>query len=375
MRILVGMPEEGAQGGPGACEPPFIDELRQSGHEVEEEVYVYAKVNVGLRSRAERVLKTARVFRKRLRERDFDLVHINTSFDTKALLRDATIVPRLRFNQTKVFLKFHGSDGALLERSNPALAALIRRVLSHADGIGVLSSEERENFLRAGIPENKVSVVKNVVEVDTAQRNTEFLRHWNLPADRPLLLFIGRFIPAKGLLDVIKACGLGRDAGQNFLLLCVGDGPQRAEAEDLVVHQRLSPWVRFFGYIPEQETRQFYANSHALLFPTYHIEGFPMVIFNAAANGLPIITTRIRAAADYLRDPDNCRWVEPRNPEMLAAKIVELVENPELRSAMALQNRELAQKFTADVVAPEYLSIYRQLIAEKAEPARTSRDS
>ena len=363
MRILVGMPEQGAQGGPAACEPPFIDQLRRSGHEVEEEVYVYAKVNVGFASRAERVLKTARVFRKRLCQSNFDLVHINTSFDTKALLRDAAIVPRLRVKQTKVFLKFHGSDNALLERSNPAVAAVIRRVLRHADGLGLLSSEERENFLRAGVPANKVFVVKNVVEVNQAQRNPDFLTHWHLPADRPLLLFIGRFIAAKGLFDVIIACGLLRDAGQNFLLLCVGDGPQRAEAEALVAKHQLQPWVRFFGYIPEEETQQFYANSQVLLFPTYHIEGFPMVIFNAAANGLPVITTKIRAAADYLREPDNCFWVEPKNPEMLARQVRQLMENPELRASMALQNRRLAQQFTAEVVTPEYLSTYRELMA------------
>jgi len=365
VRILVGMPEQGAQGGPAACEPPFIEELRRSGHEVEEEVYVYARANVGFHSRAQRVLKTARVLRARLRQSDFDLVHLNTSFDVKALLRDASIVPRLHFKRTKIFLKFHGSDASLLETKNPVLAALRRRVLSHADGIGVLSSEERANFLRAGIPEKKVFLVKNVVEVNVHEPDSDFLRHWSLPDDRPLLLFIGRFIPAKGLLDVILACGLLRDAGKTFLLLCVGDGPERVEAEALIAKRHLQSWVRFSGYIPERETRKFYANSTILLFPTYHIEGFPMVIFNAAANGLPIITTRMRAAADYLREPDNCYWVEPTNPEMLAEKIVQLINNIELRSAMALKNRALAQRFSADIIAPEYVSTYRQLIASE----------
>ena len=371
MRILVGMPEQGARGGPAACEPPFIEELRRSGHEVEEEVYVYARVNVALPYRAQRVLKTARVFRERLRQSDFDLIHINTSFDAKALLRDASIVPRLHFSRAKTFLKFHGSDAGLLETKNPALAALRRRVLSHADGVGVLSSEERANFLRAGIPEKKVFLVKNVVETNVQEPDSEFLRHWSLPDDRPLLLFIGRFIPAKGLLDVILACGLVRDTGKKFLLLCVGDGPARAEAEAMVAKHHLQSWVRFFGYIPEEETRKFYANSTMLLFPTYHIEGFPMVIFNAAANGLPIITTRVRAAADYLREPDNCYWVEPENPVMLADQIVQLMNDPELRSAMALKNRALAQRFSADIVAPEYVSIYRQLIAPKEDAHST----
>src|SRR5882672_8109477 len=130
MRILVGMPEPGAQGGPAACEPPFIAELRRLGHEVEEEVYAYANTDVGLLSRAKRVLRTARRFRERLATSKFDLVHINTAFDLKALLRDAVIVPGLHSSRAKIFLKFHGSDGQLLATKNPLLATLRRRVLS-----------------------------------------------------------------------------------------------------------------------------------------------------------------------------------------------------------------------------------------------------
>ena len=280
-------------------------------------------------------------------------------------MRDAVIVPRLRSEHTRVFLKFHGSDGDLLKTKGPMLTALRRRVLACADGIGVLSSEERENFLQAGVPAEKVFLVKNVVEESVPKPDPDFFRIWGLPDDRPLLLFIGRFISAKGLLDVIVASGLLRDGGQKFLLLCVGDGPTRVEAEALVEKLDLKSSVRFFGYLPEQQTQTFYAHSSMLLFPTYHIEGFPMVIFNAAANGLPIITTRIRAAADYLREPDHCLWVEPKNPEMLAEKIGQLLRDADLRSAMAANNRILAQRFSANIVTAEYLSIYRQLISSK----------
>jgi glycosyltransferase involved in cell wall biosynthesis len=363
VRVLVGMPEQGAQGGPAACEPPFIEELRRLGHEVEKEIYAHAAVNVGFRSRARRVLKTARVLRERLRQSDFDLVYINTAFDMKALMRDALIVPRLRFRRTKLFLKFHGSDAGLLETKNPVLATLRRRVLSHADGIGVLSSEERANFLCAGIPEKKVFLVKNVVEGNSHQRNSKFLRHWSLPDDRPLLLFIGRFIPTKGLLDVIRACGLLRNGGQKFVLLCLGDGPARSEAETQVRRLNLQDHVRFFGYIPEDQTGDFYVNGDVLLFPTYHIEGFPMVIFNAAAAGLPIITTRIRAAADYLAEPENCLWVEPRNPSQLAEAILTLFSKSEVRKAMSANNRMLVERFSAETVTREYLKVFDRVLS------------
>jgi glycosyltransferase involved in cell wall biosynthesis len=358
MRILVGMPEKGSQGGPAACEPPFVAELRRLGHEVVEEIYAYAEANSGLAGRVNRVLGTARRFQDRVRAGDFDLVHINTALDTRALLRDVVVVPRLSAQGPKIFLKFHGSDAHLLETKNPVLATLRRRLLSHADGIGVLSTEEQANFQRAGVSEQKVFVVKNVVEKHS-QRSPEFLRRWNLPDDRPLLLFIGRFIPAKGLLDVIAACGLLRDGGQQFLLLCIGDGPARSEAETLVRRLNLQDYVRFFGYIPEEQTAGFYINGDVLLFPTYHTEGFPMVIFNAAAAGLPIITTRIRAAADYLQEPENCLWAEPRRPDLLADRITELLEKPELRLSMAGNNKALAGQFSAEIVTAEYVKAYQ----------------
>ena len=361
MRILVGVPEQGSQGGPAACETPFIAELRRLGHDIVEEIYAYAESESGVTSRVNRVFGTARLFQKRVREGSFDLVHINTSFDTRALLRDAVVVPRLSAQGPKIFLKFHGSDTQLLKTKNPALAILWRRLLSHADGIGVLSTEEQADFLRAGVSEQNVFVVKNVVERNTQQRNPEFLRRWNLPDDRPLLLFIGRFIPTKGLLDVIVASGLFRDAGKQFLLLCLGDGPARPEAEGLVQRLNLQDYVRFFGYIPEEQTAGFYVNSEVLLFPTYHTEGFPMVIFSAAAAGLPIITTRIRAAADYLTEPDNCLWVEPKRPHRLAEKITRLLAQPDEQNRMRLNNRQLAVRFSAETVTREYLESYKRL--------------
>ncbi|HXM36980.1 MAG TPA: glycosyltransferase family 4 protein, partial [Pyrinomonadaceae bacterium] len=361
MRILVGIPEKGSQGGPAACEPPFIAELRRLGHEVVEEVYAYAETQSGLAVRASRVLGTARRFQHCVRYSRFDLVHINTSLDPKALLRDAVIVPRLSSRGAKIFLKFHGSDERLLQTKNPLLTALRRRLLSHADGIGVLSTAEQANFLRAQVPEQEVFVVKNVVEENSQERSPEFLRLWNLPDDRPLLLFIGRFVPTKGLLDVIAACALLRDAGHKFLLLCLGDGPARSAAELLVRRLNLQDCVRFFGYILEEQTAGFYANSTVLLFPTYHTEGFPMVIFNAAAAGLPIVTTRIRAAADYLKEPENCLWAEPCRPDWLVEKITELLTNDQLRLGMAANNKELAARFSDEIVTAEYLDAYRQI--------------
>ncbi len=375
MRILIGMPEAGARGGPPACEPPFVAALRdlvskgaadrgaaEGVAEVREETYSRAAVS-GWAGRAARVRTTAQYFGELLRSEDFDVVHINTSFDKRALLRDAYLVPGLPATPARIFLKFHGSDARLLETRNPLWSALRQRLFASAAGIGVLSSEERENFLRAGVPEAKLFQVSNVVEAGAHESRADFLRRWNLPADKALLLFIGRFIPAKGLLDTIRACASLRGRGPESLLLCVGDGPARAEAEVEVARLGMREQVRFFGYVPEEQAANFYAHSSALIFPTYHYEGFPLAVFYAVAAGLPMVTTRIRAAADYLREPENCLWVSARQPEELAERILRLLGDGELCARMAANNRALVERFSAARVAAQYLGIYRRLVA------------
>jgi glycosyltransferase involved in cell wall biosynthesis len=415
----MGMPDRDSLGGPAACEPPFAEGLRALGASVTEETYVYGERlgRTTLRQRVVRVLRTARSLRRRLRREQFDIVHLNTSFDRMALLRDAATVRLLRPTRAKIFLKFHGSDAALFETRNPALRALVRFVLAGADGIGLLSSEERENFTRAGIDGRKLFVVKNVVAgadavspPDAATRAQDDEDKVSQPRaatgaqsdadmvsppdavsqtdvsavsppgadalsqtaaasgaracageETPLLLFVARFIPAKGLADVLAACAILRDEGRAFELHCLGDGEARAAWEAEAARLGLQPRVRFHGYVPEAETAKFYARSTMLVFPTYHYEGFPMVIFKSIAAGLPVITTRIRAAADYLSEPDNCLWTEPRNPRMLADKIAHLLDRPDARALMRRRNLELARQFTAPSVAPEYLEIYNRL--------------
>ena len=393
----MGMPDRESLGGPAACEPPFVEGLRRLGVEVEEETYVYGDKLAGttLWDRVARVVRVARGLRRRLRASSFDVLHLNTSFDTKALIRDVVTLLLLPRRPARIFLKFHGSDARLLETGNPALRLFRRVLLKRADGLGLLSTEERENFKRAGVDERKIFVVKNVLEFEEddagrdvrgaggeasvgrratpdERRGAHLASKLEVSAETPLLLFVARFIPAKGLTDCVRACAALRERGFQFRLLCVGDGPARAEAEREVGRLHLEGQVRFFGYIPEGETREFYAGSTMLLFPTYHYEGFPMVVFKSLAAGLPIVTTRIRAAADYLREPDNCLWVEPREPSMLAEKIVRLLEEPTLRASMSENNRKLARAFDAETVSREYLDAYRQLLEGEAAASRAS---
>ncbi len=367
MRVLVGMPTKEARGGINACEMPFIEALKRYGIEVSEEIYSYDDKPAHPAQRVARVLRTARRLRRRIRAERFDIIHLNTSFDLKAILRDVTVVFLLGGGQARIFLKFHGSDAHLLQKRHSLLGLVIHRMLARVDGVGILSSEERDRFVRARVTQTKLFIVKNAVEESRVERDPEFAKRWKIDAEFPALLFISRFIPAKGLIDVIRACRIVRDSGHQFTLLCVGDGPARREAEEEVSRAELQSNVRFLGFLDEKQANEFYANSSMLVFPTYHGEGFSMAIFQSVAAGLPIITTRIRAAADYLNEPANCLWVAPRSPAMLAEKITYLLNDTKLREAMGQNNRRLAAEFAPEVVVSEYIAIYNQLIERSSQ--------
>jgi glycosyltransferase involved in cell wall biosynthesis len=198
-------------------------------------------------------------------------------------------------------------------------------------------------------------VVKNVVDS----------RPFNDPkkevSRKRTLLFIGRMVPSKGLLDVIRALAIVASDSTDLTLVCVGDGPDREEGEKLVHSLGLNALVTFTGQISENEAVRYYQESLALVLPS-RTEGFSMSIFQAVAAGLPVITTRIRAAADYLREPDNCLWVEPGNPGMIAEKISHLLRNPKLRESMWVNNKKLALDFSAPRIVPEYLMLYQNML-------------
>lgn len=87
-----------------------------------------------------------------------------------------------------------------------------------------------------------------------------------------------------------------------------------------------------------------------------------MAVFQSVAAGLPIITTKIRASADYLKEPDNCLWVEPKNPEMLAQKIAYLLENPDISRQMSDNNKQLSKLFTQEIICKELELIFRTIL-------------
>jgi glycosyltransferase involved in cell wall biosynthesis len=352
------MPAKDSWGGPAASEPPFVDALRSAGLDTDTETYVYGdrETSTPVISRAVRVIRTALRFRKRIAASSYDIIHLNTAFDKKTILRDAISVFLMRPRNAKIFLKIHGAGAHLISSRSFFYARLIRFLDRRTAGYGIFTREELASLLAHGLDKSKFHLIKNIIELPVP----EVVRHQKRPDEVFELLFVSRFIATKGLLETIRSCAILRDRGLKFRLTCIGDGPIRVDADRLVGELDLLDHVRFTGYLPESSVTEYLFKSDIFVFPTRHTEGFPIALFKAVIAGLPIVTTAVRASAEYFADPDNCLF-STDSPDDIADKVAQLILDRTLRERMIVANRAFAPLLARERVASEYVQVYERL--------------
>ncbi len=337
-----------------------IDAFQRAGAETETCTYGNWGVTNGLISSFKLVLQNAFDLKKRAAKQISDIVYLNTALDFKTLIRDSITIFILKNHnkKIKIVLKFHGSESAaVLSKTNLLKNYIFRK----ASLLLVLSNEERNNFLSTGIAADKVQVTANVIQKELYVPDLEFKNKAWLTTETTVLLFVGRFMNEKGILDLVEACRLLKADKINFQLFCLGNGPLVDEVSTFINTYGLEKNIKLLGHIPEIETRYYYSNCDMLILPTYHQEGFPMAVFQAVGAGKPVITTNIRAAADYFTEYENCLWVEKKNPQQLYQQIRVLVNDKILRHKIMKNNLLLSEKFTADRIVGNLLEYFKKI--------------
>lgn len=371
-RILMALPDRRVRGGPPSHLYLLRDSLGALGVDVQGFVYGgRTHDETMLHKLWHRSLDLVRLPIQIWRVRP-DIVHLNSAFDRNGLLRDVFFAPLCKLLGQKVVIKFHGSDEALASNRRFPWRLMTRLVVRSCDVVCVLSQEERRYFEREH-PYGFYRVVQNALDFSRYQGDHSFRERYGIPPGGPLLLFIARFIEPKGILDVVRALPDIRKRHDCFTAF-VGDGPVREQAEALCRELNLTNHVVFTGYLPEDETIGAYLGSDLLLFPTYHTEGMPMVLFHSMAAGLPIVTTRMRAAADWMEDGKHCLFVSPKCVPELVRATIKLLDSPEICAEMAAAGKKLVGAFDSLKVARKFVALYQDVLSNGCQRQRRGGD-
>jgi glycosyltransferase involved in cell wall biosynthesis len=295
-----------------------------------------------------------------------DILYLNSRLEPVASVRDFITIFLIKcfyYKKLKIVIKSHGSDLSVFTKRSILYRRIIVPYLTRQVDLWLFLSREEKRLVRSSNPRmaKKILVTCNIIEPSRLISSNDFRKKFELNNDKLKIAFIGRVINEKGVFEFLKAIPLiKRKELCDFIL--VGDGDALAQAKGLAGELNVSQYIRFLGWVDQDEAESFYDSVDILVFPTFFGEGFPMALFKSVVSGLPVITTRIRAATDHLTMPENVIWVAPRSEEQVADAINQLISNEELRRFMSDNNKKLAARFSQTTVCDEmgeaFMSLY-----------------
>lgn len=265
----------------------------------------------------------------------------------------------------------HAADLFGLERL-PFKRKIADFIVENSDEIVVVSSYIGERLLCLTSPKLKRNVEKKMIILpmgvhtelfQNTTNKTKLLSEYKINS-KFNLLFLGRFGEKKGISYLIKALPKILSQTKDINLVICGDGYLRKKLEQLVKKMNLEKYVRFTGFITNEEKVDYLSISDILIVPSIvahsgDTEGLPVVILEGLAAGKPIIASNVSGVKDVINDGWNGFLVVQKNPEQIADKVLGLLDDKELRVRFSKNALESAKKYDWEVIGGEYEKIMR----------------
>jgi len=313
--------------------------------------------------RAIRLVRTAKVLH----------CHLHTPFSCSCIIILAGILSRTKIIVTEHYisqLKFLrrrklSPIPSLLREAIIALRTTLKKIsFRYIDKI-ITVSESNQKFMLETFGkeiESKTMVIVNGIE-------TGLYRDNNAPS---LSAGIDR---NKNVRTVVVVAGLNNQKGHEYLFravpiilmkipgahfLLAGDGHLRKYLEELASSLGITSAITFLGFRPD--VADIIRASDLFVLPSI-FEGLPLSLIEAMACGKAVVATNVDGTADVVVDNVTGYLVPPRDPEQLAQKIINLLENTESRLKFGEAGKERVQKFfSADRMVQDYERLYKELL-------------
>lgn len=239
-----------------------------------------------------------------------------------------------------------------------------RHIAATADRIVVGSEHERQlltRFYGADAARIVIEPLGVDLEVFHPFDKAAARRELGLP-DGPIILFVGRIEPLKGLDLLIEAVG---QIDEPFTLLVVGGDDRatplltsiQAQATDLGIARD----IRFLGSVQHDRLPLYYSAADVCVVPSYY-ESFGLVAVEAMACGTPVIASRVGGLTSTVRDGVTGYLIPWRCPEPFAERLENLLANAELRGNLGHAAHHAAQQFGWSRVAASIAALYEDVL-------------
>jgi glycosyltransferase involved in cell wall biosynthesis len=294
------------------------------------------------------------VLKKLLRDRHIDVIHTH---DPGALADAAQC--RLLGSKTRLVHTFHYGNYPNRNKSHLIVEMVFSRMANHLVAVGF----EQAKLIRKSLhlSASRLDTIYNGVETPIIDSQVHLVAPYrNQPGNPVIIGSVSTLTEQKGITYLLDTADILRRKGVNCVFLIAGDGPLRRELENKCRRLNLNGMVHFLGWVP---------NAVNSLLPSLDIfcqpslwEANSIVLLEAMATGLPIVTTEVGESRHVIDEGQNGRIVMPRDPSAMACALAELVAQPTLRQQMG-QNAKVkfSNNFTIDKMIKRYEQVYESL--------------
>lgn len=175
------------------------------------------------------------------------------------------------------------------------------------------------------------------------------------------IISVGAFLPFKGYEDLIRAFSRVHVSVPDSKLLLLGDGPQGKQLRRVARDLEIRDHVQFEGWVPFEKMPQYLSASDIFVHPSSS-EGFPNVVLEAMASGLPVVMSNVVGLNAYFEEGRNCYFVPPKDEMALEEKILLLLRDEALAKDMGARNLGLAKEFDWSVFAEKLEIILEDVV-------------
>jgi len=289
-----------------------------------------------------------------------EIVHINPSLTYAAIIRDFLFLKITKKQGYPVLFFIHGWQKKISKKfENKICKNYFKKRFEISDMIVVLANEFKKELIDLGIDGEKIYVLSTMVESEKyfQEKNKFFSNPYKV-------LFCGNMKKEKGPYELLNAVPLVLEKYCDTSFIFVGDGKELEKLKRKTKEMGIEKNVIFKGYKTGNEKIELFRKSHIFAFPS-HSEGFPTVVIEAMAAGLPLIITPVGGLIDAIEDGKQGLIISTKIPDSkeIAEKILYLIENPHLMKKMSENNlRESKEKYDIKIVTKKIIDIYGEIV-------------
>jgi len=247
-----------------------------------------------------------------------------------------------------------------------SLPVLKRPFMSRFSAMIGVSQAVRRGLVASEImdPDRVVTIPNGIEWAGTDQSCINLRESRGVGPDVPVVGFVGRLCPGKGVETLLEAAALLRPRWPDFRLFVLGDGPgvndYVTSLQRLAARLGLGSNVHFFGYVD-------HAAAACVAFDVQVVcsqaEPFGLVTVEAMAQGVPVTVTNSGGSPEIVRDGVEGFLVEPGDPDALARRLDCLLDSPGLRREMGRRGRESVRRhFTLDHMLDATEALYMKVL-------------